>query len=213
MPSSAGNAARNLPPRDHFYMVGLDDDDEEEAEEEPHAIYDEPLPVSTQPRAGSHHPAPSQHAVVHSRDGHHSDNVDLLAGLRDNEGRFDHNAADDDGAGAGSHGVAGTEPEDEPEPTQRIATRLVGSSQPSESTTTTLPLHAERAAPRCQIKTSFNSHRERHSLPTPSSFDNFNVMFRRPRTQVRSSPQAPLRTRADGYRTRIMGPYHQVGPY
>ena len=85
MPSSAGHAARNLPPRDQFHIDGLDD--EEEAGEEPHVSYDQPW--STQPPAGSHHPEPSQHAVVDSHDGHHSDNVDLLANLRHNEGRFD----------------------------------------------------------------------------------------------------------------------------
>jgi hypothetical protein len=111
MPSSAGNAARNLPSRDQFYLAGLDD--EEEAGEEPLVSYDQHW--STQPRAGSHHPAPSQHAVVHSHDDHHSDNVDLLAGLRDNEGRFDPKAADD-----GTWSDAGTLPEDEPEPTQRM---------------------------------------------------------------------------------------------
>ena len=111
MPSSAGHAARNLPPRDQFHIDGLDD--EEEAGEEPHVSYDRPW--STQPPAGSHHPEPSQHAVVDSHDGHHSDNVDLLANLRHNEGRFDPKAADD-GTGSGAE----TEPEDEPEPTPRM---------------------------------------------------------------------------------------------
>ena len=111
MPSSAGHAARNLPPRDQFHIDGLDD--EEEAGEEPHVSYDRPW--STQPPAGSHHPEPSQHAVVDSHDGHHSDNVDLLAGLRHNEGRFDRKAADD-----GSESGAETGPEDEPEPAQRM---------------------------------------------------------------------------------------------
>lgn len=122
MPSSAGraavHAARNLPPVDLFHLVGLDDDEEEEA----HGIYDERL--STQPRAGSHHPVPSQHAVVDSHHDHHSDNVDLLAGLRDNEGRFDPKAADD-----GTWSDAGTLPEDEREPTQRMPNWLLKNMQ------------------------------------------------------------------------------------
>ena len=109
MPSSAGqHAASNLPPADQFHFDGLDE--EEEAREEPHVSYDQHW--STQPRAGSHHPEPSQHAVVDSHDGHHSDNVRLLAELCDNRVQFERTDADD---GTGS--VAGTEPEDKPEPT------------------------------------------------------------------------------------------------
>jgi len=97
-------------------------DEEEEAREEAHGIYDEFL--STQPCAGSHHPEPSQHAVVDSHHDHHSDNVDLLAGLRDNEGRFDPKAADD-----GTWSDAGTLPEDGREPTQRMPNWLLQNMQ------------------------------------------------------------------------------------